>query len=162
MWQKSLYHLKCNKYAQCSPKIYFIPNLLLFSSTSSMVEFIQNGLGLVLPRCICSELKEMSSENFFFYVFTHSHQIFSHGDRGIEACLWLMCCGTSCLRLTWGLQRVLTVFTPNILLQVELIRIDASLSTARRAPHQSVTTVKKWGLQLDAHFTTWQWPVTSC
>lgn len=27
---------------------------------------------------------------------------------------------------------------------------------------ECVTAVKKWGLQLEAHFATWQWPVKSC
>lgn len=129
--------------------------------------------GLSHASCIRSELKEnvvwrkKKKKKKLSRMHSHSHTTFfffslSWWRRYRGPRLWLMCCGTSCLQLTQGLQRVLTVFTLDILRRADLIRIDASLGTARRAPHRSVTTVKKWGLQLDAHFTTRQWPVTSC
>lgn len=122
---------------------YFIPNSLLFTSTLGILGFIKNWLRFVYPAVFAVLKKNLICK--LFYAFTLSHQILSCGDGGIEACLWLMCCGTSCLQLRWGLQRVLTVFTPNILLQVELIRIDAALSTARRAPHHSLSPLSKSG-----------------
>lgn len=136
VWQKSMYHLKCCKYFLGFPKIIVIPNLLLFSSHHPTWQSL-----LKMDWGIWSELKKMSSKIFF----TLSHQNFSHGDSSIKACLWLICCGTSCLWLTWGRQRVLTVFTPNILLQVELIRKDTSqhrqLSTTSVCHHrQKVVT----------------------
>lgn len=125
-------------------KIFYTQVTAIHFTTPCILELVKKLIEACLPSCIWSVLKKNRICKLS-YAFTLSHQIFSRGNRGIEACLWLMRCGTSCLQLRWGLQRVLTVFTPNILLQEELIRIDASLSTARRAPHHSLSPLSKSG-----------------
>ena len=158
MWQQISVTI-LNTFKALSKKYISYPTLLFTSRHLARWVLLKIDRGLSTQMCLLSSRKNLIRKTFFSAV-TRSHRMLSCGGGGAEARPWLMCCGTRCLRLR---RRVLTVFTPDLLLRVELIRTDASLSTARRAPHRSLSPLSKSGrLQLDAHFTTRRWPVTSC
>lgn len=155
LWQKSLKHVKYhifNVLIQCIlyPTLYYL-----------LQNFVRWGLlkmdrGWGLPRWICL------LANFFFNAFVLWHQIFSLDDRGTEASL---------TDVLWHELSLADASTAEDFDSVHFKYPAPSGDDQNRcfsqhcgasSTSQSVTTVKKWELQTDAHFTTWQWPVASC
>lgn len=81
-----------------------------------------------------------------FFLYSHARTKFSLMATEVLGPVFDWC-AVAWVVFGWeaDLQRGLTVFTPNILLREELISIDASLSTARRAPHHSLSPLSKSG-----------------